>query len=163
MRHVFWIDPEKVAGRPGPIEAPWCLQELRRGGFDVVLSVASDLFPHSDMVGTGLSRRCIPFPDVVPPDRHTISLCRANLQLTLDLISANVDQGRGVLVHCAGGKDRTGLVLAHYLAKRENLAATEAIRKLRAIRPEALSAEGWEEMALELIDNSNGRSSEAAR
>jgi len=153
MKHVFWVEQEKVAGRPGPIAAPWRLEEFRSRGFDVILSVASDLFPHSCIAGTGLSRACIPFPDVVPPDARTISLCRANLLLTRDLISASVEQGLKVLVHCAGGKDRTGLVLAHYIAEKENLAAPEAIGRLRSIRPEALSAEGWEDMALQLIDN----------
>ena len=153
MRHVFWIYEGEVAGRPGPGVAPWRLQELRRGGFDVMLSVASDLFPHSEVVASGFRRACIPFPDVVPPDETTVGISRNHLRLTSDFIQENVDRGRRVLVHCAGGKDRTGLVLAHYMAKRENLDAAEAIRRLREIRPEALSAEGWEGMARELIDH----------
>jgi len=99
-----------------------------------------------------MSRTCIPFPDVVPPDAYTTAICRANLPLTFEFLKANVDQGRSVLVHCAGGKDRTGLVLAYYMARREELDAATAIRRLRMTRPEALSAEGWEDMAVELIE-----------
>lgn len=156
MKHVFWIYRGRLAGRPGPLAAPWSLPELRRGGFDVMLSLAPDLFSHSDAAGAGISRTCIPLPDVVPPDAYTRAICRANLRLTFELLKANVDQGRSVLVHCAGGKDRTGLVLAHYMARREEVSAATAIRRLRTIRPEALSAEGWEEMAVEVIDGPQG-------
>ena len=155
MNHVFWVYKDEVAGRPGPQVAPWRLSELREGGFDVVLSVASDLFPHSEVAGSGLSRTCIPFPDVVPPDESTISVCRSNLRLTLKFLETNVESGRRVLVHCAGGKDRTGLVLAHYIANRECLGAAEAIRRLRMTRPEALGVQGWEAMALELIGHTD--------
>ena len=91
----------------------------------------------------------------MPPDAHTISICKAHLRLTSDFIKTNVDSGRKVLVHCAGGKDRTGLVLAHYMAERDGLTAVTAVRELRGIRPEALSADGWEAMALELIGSTD--------
>ncbi len=151
MDHVFWIYRDEVAGRPGPLEAPWRLSELRQGGFDTILSVASDLFPHSEVIASGLSRTCIPFPDVLPPDAQTVSICKAHLRLTLHCIKTNIDSGRKVLVHCAGGKDRAGLVLAHYMAERDGLTAATAVSRLREIRPQALSAEGWEAMALKLI------------
>ena len=155
MKHVFWVYRNKVAGRPGPVAAPWSLPELKQGGFDRILSVASDLFPHSAASASGISRTCIPLPDVAPPDAETVAICRANLRATLVVLERSVERGHQVLVHCAAGKDRTGLVLAHYVAKTENVGAAEAIRILRATRPEALSAEGWEEMALELIDDND--------
>ena len=151
MKHVFWVYPGEVAGRPGPSVAPWRLSELKAGGFDVVLSVASDLFAHSDPTAVGITRSCIPLPDVVPPDDQTIRVCTAALPLTFEFIQSQVREGAQVLVHCAGGCDRTGLVLSHYIARREGLDASAAIQKVRAVRPEALSAPGWEEMALEVI------------
>ena len=151
MKHVFWVYPGEVAGRPGPGVAPWKLSELKAGGFDVVLSVASDLFDHSDTVVAGLARSCIPLPDVRPPDMYGTEVCAATLPLTSRFIETNVREGRRVLVHCAAGNERTGLVLSHYIAGREGISVSEAIRRLRAIRPGALGDEGWEEMAVRLI------------
>ena len=151
MKHVFWIYPGEVAGRPGPGLSPWRLHELKAGGLDAVLSVASDLFAHSEVISAGLIRTCMPLPDVGPPDRHVAEVCAAVLPLTFRFIEANVRQGRRILVHCAAGNDRTGLVLSHYIAKREGISAPEAILRLRAVRPGALSSAGWEEMAVRLI------------
>ncbi len=151
MKHVFWVYRNELAGRPGPGVAPWRLSDFAGSGIDVLLSVASDLFPHSEAAASGLARACIPFPDLVPPDELTYRQCRANLRLTSEVIDSNLRRGRRVLVHCAGGNDRTGLVLAHYIARREGLGAAEAVRRLRETRPQALSARGWEAMALDLI------------
>ena len=142
MEQVFWLYDAEVGGRPGPGVAPWDLSSLRAGGIDVMLSLATDLFSHTGVVKAGISRTCTPFPDVLPPDPNVVALCSANLRLTFDFIHSNVEGGRTVLVHCAGGCDRTGLVLAHYLAIREGLGASDAIASLRAIRSESLSAKG---------------------
>ena len=157
MEHVFWLYPDELAGRPGPMVAPWDLEQLKDSGFGLILSTATDLFPHSEAVKAGIARVCIPFPDLLPPDDRVVALCRANLKLSFDLVRETVDTGRSVLVHCAGGYDRTGLVLARYIAHREAVSAEEAIEKLRLVRPYALSAEGWEEMAVRLISEERGR------
>ena len=151
MEHIFWIYENEVAGRPGPGVAPWRLRDLKAGGFDAMLSVASDLFRHTEASEVGLSRACIPFPDVVPPDVNVSQLCAASLPMTFDFIHANVENGRKVLVHCAGGNDRTGLVLCYYMARREDIDAKTALARIRKIRPNALSAVGWENMALSLL------------
>ena len=54
MEHVFWVYPNEVAGRPGPGVAPWDLEQLKVGGVDLVVSLATDLFPHSDAVRAGM-------------------------------------------------------------------------------------------------------------
>ena len=116
-----------------------------------MLSIASDLFDHREPAAAGLTRACIPLPDVELPDDLAAEVCAAALPLTFRFIEANVREGRRVLVHCAAGNDRTGLVLSYYIAVREGISASEAIRRLRAVRPTALSAAGWEEMAIRLI------------
>lgn len=156
MKHIFWIYPGEVAGRPGPRVAPWSLSELKAGGFDVVLSVASDLFEHAETVAAGLTRGCIPLPDIGPPDDYVVKVCAAALPLTFRFIDTNVRAGRKVLVHCAAGKDRTGLVLSHYIAQREGISALEAIRRFRMVRPGAMSAAGWEDLAVRLIPELTG-------
>ena len=151
MKHVFWVYENTLAGRPGPGIAPWQFSDLKAGGFDIILSVASDLFPHSDASRNGLSRICIPFPDSWPPDDYSVRVCRALLPLTLEIIRSNIEEGRTVLVHCAAGRDRTGLVLSYYIAWREQIGPVEAIARLRAVRPAALHANGWEQMAIRLL------------
>ena len=151
MDQVFWVYPNEVAGRPGPGVAPWDLASLKAGGIDLIVSLATDLFPHSTAVEAGIRRTCIPFPDVLPPDARTVALCRSSLRVAFDLMRSEVENGGTIMIHCAGGYDRTGLVLARYISYREDLCAEASIRRLRKIRPYALSAEGWEGMAVGLI------------
>ena len=151
MKHVFWVYDNELAGRPGPGMAPWHFSDLKAGGFDMILSVASNLFPHTDALRDGLSRTCVPLPDFAPPDDYTTRVFQTSLPLTLEIIRSNIEEGRTVLVHCAGGNDRTGLVLSYYIAWRERIGPVEAIAKLRTVRPSALSASGWEQMAIRLL------------
>jgi len=151
MKHVFWVYENALAGRPGPRVTPWHISDLKAGGVDMILSVASDLFQHSDASRDGLSRTCIPLPDCAPPDDYTARACEASLPLTLEIIRSNIEEGRTVLVHCANGCDRTGLVLSYYIAWRERIEPVEAIAKLRTVRSNALIATGWEQMALKLL------------
>lgn len=159
MEHVFWVYENALAGRPGPGMAPWNISDLKAGGFDLILSVASDLFPHPDASRDGLTRTCIPLPDCAPPDDYTVQACRASLPLALEIIRANIEQGRKVLVHCAAGCDRTGLVLSYYIAWRERIGPVEAIDRLRTVRPNALTASGWEQMATTLLPELLGQNS----
>ena len=67
-----------------------------------------------------------------------------------------IDGGRGALVHCSSGKDRTGLALCHYLCRREGYRPPQAVAELRRVRPISLSACGYEEFALEVLDALEG-------
>ncbi len=151
MKHVFWVYENTLAGRSGPGMNPWNISDLRAGGIDMILSVASDLFPPADASLNGVVRTCVPLPDCAPPDDYTVRVCRASLPLTLEILRSNIEEARTVLVHCASGCDRTGLVLSYYIAWRERIEAVDAIAKLRTVRPNALSASGWERMALKLL------------
>ena len=41
MEQVFWLIEGRLAGRPGPVQAPWDAAALRAGGLDAVLSLNS--------------------------------------------------------------------------------------------------------------------------
>ena len=56
-----------------------------------------------------------------------------------------------MLVHCAWGRDRTGLLLAYYLAREAGWTPRAAIARVREACPKALSATGWEAMAERII------------
>ena len=157
MQHVFWVYEGALAGRTGPRAEPWDISELQAGGIDLILSVASDLFPPQDAVRVGMSRTCVPMPDLAPPDEYSARVCTAVLPLAFEIVRSNIDAGRKVLVHCAAGCDRTGLVLSHYIAWREGIGPAEAIARLRTVRPEALSTRGWEQMALRVLPEVLGK------
>ena len=55
-----------------------------------------------------------------------------------------------MLVHCNAGKDRTGLLLAYYLVSRKGLSAKRALKILRRLNPDALSASGYEDILFAL-------------
>ena len=151
MNSVFWLVRDSIGGRPGPQLAPWSIPELRAGGFDAVLNLSE--FP-PDLVAleaAGMEAGWVPLPTDVPPTPESAEKCVEALPRAFAFLSAQVSSGRRVLIHCHAGKDRTGMLLALYLAKEESLAPAAAIQKVRRVRPLAITAPGWEALALQVI------------
>lgn len=71
----------------------------------------------------------------------------ANADLRWPLLSqelhAALDQGQAVLLHCAGGKGRSGMVALRLLTGR-GLAADVALAMIRAVRPGAVETQAQE-------------------
>jgi protein-tyrosine phosphatase len=152
MHHIFWLIPGKLAGRPGPNQEPWNAEELQRGGIGAVLSVnAGILVNPEDFLSRGMTYARIPFSDKAPPMPGDLEICLTALPRAYDFVSEEILAGKAALVHCTSGKDRTGLLMAYYLIRTTGVSVDEAIRQVRAIRPIALSAEGWEEFAREIL------------
>ncbi|MBX7079949.1 MAG: dual specificity protein phosphatase family protein [Nannocystaceae bacterium] len=64
----------------------------------------------------------------------------ALLELALDTIDASIARGRAVYVHCAGGRGRTGTIVACWWIRHgviEADAATDALARARAHLPDA--------------------------
>ena len=151
---VYWVVPGRIAGRAGPSGPwgqPWDLREIANAGFATILSLDAEQCQASDVAAAGLRHRVVSIDGGAPPGDPTWASCRDALPQTRDFLRSETALGHQVLVHCAGGRDRTALVLADFLTATEALAPREAIARVRAERPDALDAEGWHDMAIALL------------
>jgi protein-tyrosine phosphatase len=145
MRHVFWLIPDKLCGRPGPDLVPWDPQELKQGGIGAVLSVNAGLsVDPQHVLAAGLEYAMIPFPANAPPMPGDLEICLERLPQAFAFIERVTAAGKSVMIHCTSGKDRTGLLMSYFLMRTRGLGIDEAIREVRRVRPIALSAAGWD-------------------
>jgi protein-tyrosine phosphatase len=151
MKSVFWLIADSVAGRPGPKKAPWVLEEFRAAGFDTVLNLSGQEPDYPAFERVGLQVAWIPLPSEIPPNEDSEIRFEEALPRAYDFLTTQIAAGRRVLVHCYSGRDRTGMLFALLLAKRGGLSVREAILKVREVRPIAITADGWEDLALRVI------------
>ena len=153
MKHLFWLRPERIAGRAGPTLAPWQPQELADGGIDAILTVndGRSVYP-DDLAAAGIDYACLPMEDNAPPRDGDFERCLAVLPAAYEFVTGQLERDRRVMIHCTAGKDRTGLTMAYYLCRAENYRPRDAIAEVRRVRPEGLSATGYEPFALEVLE-----------
>lgn len=152
MQHLFWLVPAVLAGRSGPTQDPWCLEELRQAGIGAVLSVNDGGLCHpEDFRAARLLYKCVPLSPNAPPRPGDLDHCASVLPAAFDFALSAERSGFATLVHCHAGKDRTGLFMAYYLCRRFGWSAAASVRRVKDVRPIALTADGWEEFALELL------------
>lgn len=153
MKHVFWLVPDVLAGRSGPDQNPWAAEELHAGGIGAILSVNDGAACHGgDFTALGMGYRCIPLSDNAPPRDGDIQHCLDALPEAYDYVRGELDKQRAVLVHCTSGKDRTGLFMCYFLMREFDLPVADALSEVRRVRPIALSAEGWEGLAMTVLE-----------
>ena len=151
MKSVFWLIRDSIGGRPGPQWEPWSVPELRAAGFDAVINLSEHPSDLEAFAAVGIEASWVPLPTDVPPTKESQERCVEALPRAFEFVAAQMAKGRRVLVHCHGGRDRTGLLLAIIVARKEGLPARAAIEKVREVRSDAITAPGWETLALEVI------------
>ena len=152
MKHVFWLIDREICGRPGPNHQPWKPEEFSNAGIGAILSVNNAESVYLDeLTAHDISHRCVPLAANAPPEAGELELCLERLPKAYQYARSHVESGRAVMVHCRQGKDRTGLFMAYYLMKRDNLTVDQAIAQVKAVRPIAMSAEGWDQFVPEVL------------
>lgn len=153
MEHIFWLIQDQLCGRSGPNHEPWDAMELKAAGVGAVLSVNHAESVYEDDFSTaGMPYRCIPLSTNAPPRDGDLELCMTRLPGAYDYALNQIESGNCVLVHCRHGKDRTGLFMAYFLRQRLGLSSKDAIERVKTVRPIALTADGWEQFAIEVLD-----------
>jgi atypical dual specificity phosphatase len=120
-----WLVPGKIAGAPHPDlfgGLPMVASFLREQGIGGIVTLYERPLV-LDVESPGFEYLFAETPDFRPP---------SDLPRILAFIETQVEQGRGVLVHCFAGIGRTGTVLAAWLLRQEpTLSAEEAVARVR--------------------------------
>lgn len=152
MRNVFWIREGVIGGRSGPNRDAWSPRDLAAGSVGAVLSVNDgELVRANELAEVDIDYCCVPLSDAAPPRPGDLEICVNALPRALSFVLRSIDFHRSVLVHCSSGKDRTGMFLSYFLCATEGLSPSDAIREVRRVRPIALSAEGWDRFAYQVL------------
>jgi len=128
-----WVEKGKLAGSGYPASRSQ-LEWLRDQGIRAILTLTENSLPGQWLDGLALEVLHVPMKDHQAPDA-------ASLDEAATFIRDKVKDGKTTLVHCLAGEGRTGCVLAAYLIKERGIAADEAIRTLRRIKPSFVERE----------------------
>lgn len=139
--HGFWIIEGRLLateypGNPDEDRAERKLAVLTGAGVNSFVDLTepgeptwdgSSMVPYDGLLPEGVNHRRFAIPD-----QGVIT--DAGYDEILDHIRAELDAGRIVLVHCWGGKGRTGTVAGSWLIDTEGLGYPEVINRLQELR-----------------------------
>lgn len=137
-----WVVDEKLAGCGLPVtheEFNWVISQ----GVKAIVTVREVPLPE-DWFNDGITYKHLAVEDFGAPTLD-------ELDDAVNFIQSEISAGRPVMVHCAAGKGRTGVVLAAYLVKTEGIGSEQAISKLRSMRPGSVQSE-TQEMAVAMYE-----------
>lgn len=132
---AYWAAPRLLAG---PLPAAPDREGLRAGVralFDAGVRTVIDLRTAAEPPGIRtllekLARDDEPAAWTSFPILDGAAPAPALLELILDTIDAQIARGRGVYVHCAGGRGRTGTVIACWWIRHGHFEPEQALEEL---------------------------------
>lgn len=150
MKHLFWMVEGVLAGRCGPCCQPWDPGELKENGIGAVVSLSDDAGDTEALANAGIAHLHRPITRNVPPLEQDVVLASQTIREALTWVMEMEDAQIPVLVHCALGNDRTGLLMAAYLMAR-GAAPVHAVSQVRSLREQAFTAEGWDQLVYDVL------------
>jgi len=118
---------EHVAASAEPVSRRQ-FEWIKSQGIDTVLTLTEYPVNPELVAGLGLTIKHLPLNNHMrPPDE--------SLREAVAFLERCVNEGSNVLVHCAAGKGRTGMVLASYLVMDYDMKPRDAIETIRRKRP----------------------------
>lgn len=141
MDKLFWLIPQKLAGRAGPDVDPWDLNAIKRAGVTAIVSTHEECHAQS-IAASGLKHVCKFMPTAYPTNDVLVDRFVDLVRDATEAVLEEIRIGGAVMVHCYAGRDRTGLVLCAALMALENIDAKTALARVRAVRPTALTGPG---------------------
>lgn len=150
MKHLFWMVEGVLAGRCGPCCQPWDLGELKAVGIGAVVSLSDDAGDPDALARAGIAHLHRPIKRNVPPLEEDVSRAGEAISEALAWVLEMEAAQTPVLVHCALGNDRTGLLMAAYLMAR-GAAPVHAVSQVRSLREQAFTAEGWDQLVYDVL------------
>jgi atypical dual specificity phosphatase len=140
-----WLIKNKLAGSAIPTsfdEVQWVMEQ----GIKSIVTIREE--PLDESWTKDVKYIHITSNDMGVPDFN-------DLVGAIDFIHQRITNDEPVMVHCLAGKGRTGVILACYLVKHENMSADEAIEKVREIRPGSIQSYPQEEMIFQFEKSLN--------
>jgi len=143
-----WLTVNKIAGSACP-QSELELRSLAGLGINHLVTLSPDAMPPN----------CI---NQIPNLRWTLipiqnfsGASNDDFKQFLGIYDDNLggkEDGRAVLVHCKGGRGRTGMFLAAYLMQYNCMSAAASMAAVRAARPGSIETKSQEESLMELED-----------
>ncbi len=129
-----WLIENKLAGSGMPtsnIEVEW----VKKQGVKSIITMTEESLPDSWVHDVKYLH--VPTEDYSAPDMQQIDEA-------VEFIQKRIQENEPVMVHCAAGIGRTGTILACYLIKYKKMSVTDAIEKVREVRPGSIQSESQE-------------------
>lgn len=136
--------PGRCGGAYGHRDLDRDLAAIEAWGASMLISlVEAHEFEHlgvpgfvADVQRYGFTWQHVPIPDFGTPDDAALALWRG---IAPDVVAV-LDRGGRIVLHCAAGRGRTGMIAAKILVER-GMAVDAAIAVIRARRPGAIETE----------------------
>ena len=135
----YWAVTEQIAGMPRPgatVSLENDLNFLQAKKIDLLVSLTEQTIPPTDLVSHDIDGLHLPIPDYQAPTMEQMTTFATT-------VSGVIAQGGRVGTHCAGGKGRTGTMLAVYLV-HIGMTATAAIARIRQLSPGSIETAAQE-------------------
>lgn len=136
-----WVIPGRLAGSGMPMSRPefdWLVSR----GIGAVVTMTENALPTEWI--HDIKYLHVPTPDMTAPQPEGI-------EQAVDFIHSNITQDTPAMVHCAAGLGRAGTILACYHVKHMGHSASDAIQRIRDLRPGSIQSPA-QELAISMYE-----------